>query len=131
MIASLDFPQYVKLLGSAYSTARKSIFVLGDWPRRVIELSPLDGSELGSFTPAQYSSSFHGSLAIHPATGNIWLSSNTPYNNVNEYAPDGTLIQVHDLSGRGVRKISGLAFEADGTLFVSSEYRVVISLVLP
>ncbi|WP_420455343.1 SdiA-regulated domain-containing protein [Rubrivirga sp.] len=59
-------------------------------------------------------------LAIHPTTGGLYVLSSVR-RAIAVVGPDGALVGIADLPGDVAPQPEGLAFTADGTLYVSSE----------
>lgn len=59
-------------------------------------------------------------LAVHPVTGEIYVLSSVR-RAIAVLSPEGALLGVADLPGRDTPQPEGLAFAADGTLYLSSE----------
>src|SRR5687767_3250839 len=106
-----------------YRPATDSLLIVDSDPNEVVQVDHRSGFRIASFaTPFDIN---HGGLTIDPDTGNLWIGSSSS-NSVVEMRTDGTLVRQVDLSQQGISgEISGLAFNTDDQLLVSSNQGVV------
>lgn len=131
VIATLTLGQNYDLTGGVFDPTSGHLLLIDrrTSPGRVLEINPTNGAELSNFT-LPFTAGQTG-LAINPLTGNIWYGSDSS-NNVVELSRTGTVLRTVNLALQGIDnfEISGLAFDAQGKLFVSSSQGVVYSVTV-
>ncbi len=107
-----------------YDPTRGSLYVLRGNPDQVLEINPATGKVLSTLkVPFAVG---EGGLARNATTGDLWVGSHLT-TKVAELKPDGTVVQQVDLAGQGLgQELTGLTFDANGKLLVSSYSRGVI-----
>jgi len=130
-IASLTLGANYDLTSGVFDPVTNHLFV---FDRRaatdlIVEIDPADGSQLSSFAaPANAGES---GMAIDPVTGNLWYGTDGG-RIVYEVTTAGVAVRSVDLTAQGINQneITGLAFDAGGSLLVSSSqgrvYRVTV-----
>ncbi|WP_419580402.1 Ig-like domain-containing protein [Stieleria magnilauensis] len=115
-------------VAGVYHPTSGSLFLLDGSPDQLLQIDPTSGAVLNSFAlPIDVN---YGGLAIDPVTGNLWIGSSQT-TSVSEYTTAGVLVRSVNLSAQGLgNELSGLAFDAAGRLFVSSNNGVVYRLDL-
>ena len=127
VIASLVLDGNYDLTGATFNPANGHIYLTeNNGPgNRIIELSAASGAQLAVIT-APFNIQTWSALAIDPTSGHLWLGAVNGGAQLVEYRIDGTgaLVELRrlDTAQQGIdqNEISGLAFSADGTLWVAS-----------
>jgi DNA-binding beta-propeller fold protein YncE len=138
VIASLLLAVNADLTAGVVDPASGHVFVASNsltGGNHLVELDPLTGAQLGVIA-APFSVQTGAGLAISPTTGHLWLGAVGGGAVVVEYAitSTGVLTELRrvNLSAQLVNQneITGLAFAADGSLWVGSTqgevYRVIV-----
>jgi hypothetical protein len=133
VLATLNMANNFDIVGGAV-TADGRFLVLDNPTNTVREIDPLTGAEVPAAAFAAGMDINFGDIAVHPATGNVWIaSSQTP--TLREYTAAGVFVRSIDVTPQGVgSELSGLAFRPDGgdfDLFGSSTLGVVYVLPDP
>jgi hypothetical protein len=127
VIATLFLTANYDLTGATFDAASGRIFLTeNNGPgNRIIAIDPSTGAQTAVTTVSSNIQVWSG-LAINPNTGHLWLGSYNAGGQLSEYSINAggtlTLVSNADISGQGVNQneISGLSFDASGTLWVSS-----------
>jgi uncharacterized protein YjiK len=133
VLATLPFVDNYDLTAGLYDVASGHLFITeNNSPgNRIIELNPVTGAQIAAITvPLTVQS--HAGLALDPGTGHLWLGSSSGGPQVVELTRTGTEVRRLDLRAQGLdqNEITGLAFDAAGTLYVSSTYGVIYRIDL-
>ncbi|MCE9590652.1 MAG: pre-peptidase C-terminal domain-containing protein, partial [Planctomycetes bacterium] len=118
----------IDLVAGAYDTASGRMFVLDGDPNAVTEISPADGSIIGSFniSPDVY----YGGMAINPVNGNIYVVASQT-NKVFQYTKAGAAVNEIDLSSLNIdNELCGITINSSGVAFLTSLRGVVYRLAL-
>jgi len=137
ILASLTLSANHDLTGAVYDPGTGNIFLTANNGNQIVEVSAADGTVVASFS-APYNVQSWSGLAINPDTGHLWLGAYNGVSTLVEYSIDdagATLTEVSqfDASSQGIdgnNRVSGLAFQADGTLLASTTQGAVVSLTL-
>ena len=110
-------------VGIAHSSFRGSIFVLDYAVNELVEIDPANGTVLNKFpvdpAGAPAFDVHYGDVEVHPSTGNLYVAGSV-WNFVRVMSPTGSYIGDIDLSQLGIASMSGLGFDQDGELWISS-----------
>ena len=136
-IASLSLDGNYDLTGAVYSATSNRIYLTENngAGNRIIVINPATGAQTAALT-APFNIQTWSGLAIDPTTGHLWLGGVNGGPQAVEYqvAAGGALTELRriDLAAQGVNQneISGISFDASGTLWVASTqgeiYRVIV-----
>ena len=127
VFASLVLDGNYDLTGATFNAANGHIYLTeNNGPgNRIIELSATTGAQVAVIT-APFNIQSGSGLAIDPTTGHLWLGSINGGAQLVEYRIDGTgaLTELRrldtSLQNINQNEISGLSFDAAGTLWVAS-----------
>ncbi len=131
LIASLTLAGNYDLTSGIYDPGTNHLFVIDrrSGPHQIVEIDPADGTELANFN-APVNAGESG-MAVDPVTGNLWYAADGT-RTIYEITTAGVAVRNVDLTAQDVdqNEITGLAFDADGKLLVSSSqgrvYRVTV-----
>ncbi|WP_367154929.1 choice-of-anchor D domain-containing protein [Methylomonas sp. HYX-M1] len=137
ILATLTLSANHDLTGAVYDPGTGNLFLTANNGNQIVEVSAADGSVVASFS-APYNVQSWSGLAIDPNTGHLWLGAYNGVSTLVEYSIDdagATLTEVSqfDAASQGIdsnNRVSGLAFQADGTLLASTTQGAVVSLTL-
>jgi uncharacterized protein YjiK len=132
LLASLVLTGNHDLTAGVFDPQSGHLFVSAHNGNQLLELDAATGAVLNTIAAPVNVQSWAG-LALDPRSGNLWVGSTGSANQVVEITRAGTEVRRIDLAGQGVNnnEISGLAFDADGNLFVASTQGVVYKIVVP
>jgi hypothetical protein len=130
VIASLVLGANYDLTAGLYDSASGHLFILSHNSNAMIEINPANGTNLGQYGLPVSVQSWAG-IAIDPVDGNFWIGSTSSGTEVVKVNRSGVELQRVDLSSQLVNSntISGLAFNPDGSLMVSTTQGAVVKVV--
>ncbi|MGB0600309.1 MAG: Ig-like domain-containing protein [Rubripirellula sp.] len=123
IISTLALEQNLDVVSLTYDPSGGGhLYLLDANPSQVVEIDLGTGSVINTIDISGFLdlANGRGGLVIDPITGNLWVGG-TANSNLIEITTDGTLVRTVDLTDQGInREASGLAFDQDGKLLVSS-----------
>ena len=134
VVARLDLTAIsgLDLTSGMYDAASGHLFGLWYSKNQLVEIDPSTGNLIGSYAlPVSITTSAAGVVA-DPASGNLWVGSTATSGQIVEVTKKGVEVRRVDLAAQGINQneISGLAFAADGKLWVSSIQGVVYKVAV-
>jgi|GEM_PF-187621 len=131
VITKLPLAQNHNLTAGVYDAVTGQLFVLSEQSNAMIKIDPATGATVSQMALPLNVQSWAG-LAIDPNDGNFWIGSYYGGTALVKVDRSGTELQRVDLASQGIHSntLSGLAFDADGSLMVATTQGGVIEVSL-
>jgi hypothetical protein len=131
LLASLDLGSITDAVAGAIAPDSTDLMILRDSANEVDHLDSTTGAVQSHFSTQLATGSVEGGLTIDPITSNLLIGA-TNSSVVRVVTPQGTPVQTIDLSPYGITNdITGLVFDQDGKLLVSSLIGTVLRITIP
>ncbi|MHA4866064.1 Ig-like domain-containing protein [Duganella sp. PWIR1] len=126
LIAKLELPVSYYSTAGVYDAASGQLFLLSHQLNQMVALNPATGAEIARYNLPLNVQNYAG-MALDPSDGNFWIAGYSDVGMLVKISKTGTELRRVDAAAQGINanEISGLAFDADGSLRVASVRGVI------
>ena len=132
VLATLALGENIDPIDMTYDATNGQLFVLDSNPDQIVEVNTTNGSVVSRIDVTEsFPGANAGGITIDSSTGNFWIGGSSGVNVV-EIDRTGVVQRFFDANALGItNELTGLDFDANDDLLVSSAFGVIHRVSLP